>query len=186
MSYSKIHFCGKKWLPRIHGEHKEENKVKTIIKQLLQKLNLKEKIYFHLLQTINDKILLLENILIELKESISNETKSTAGDKYETARAMLHLEQENIIKQLWNANDQRKELELIDITRSSPKVSNGSLITTDKDFFFISIGFGKVIIDSKTIIALSSKSPLGKILMEKKVWDTCFYASQNYVITDIS
>jgi len=149
-------------------------------------LNLKEKIYIHLLQTINDKILSLENILTELKESISNETKSTAGDKYETARAMLHLEQENIIKQLWNAKDQRKELELIDITRSSAKVSNGSLITTDKDSFFISIGFGKVIIDSKTVIALSSKSPLGKIFMEKKVWDTCFYASQNYVITDIS
>ena len=72
-------------------------------------MNIKEKIFSHLLTTINDKILSLENILIELKESISNETKSTAGDKYETARAMLHLEQENIFKQLRNANDQRRK-----------------------------------------------------------------------------
>ncbi|MBK7566880.1 MAG: hypothetical protein IPI31_03565 [Bacteroidetes bacterium] len=149
-------------------------------------MNIKEKIYSHLLTTINDKILSLENILIELKESISNETKSTAGDKYETARAMLHLEQENIFKQLRNANDQRKELELIDISKNSPFVSNGSLITTDKDSFFISIGFGKVEINSKTIIVLSSKSPLGKIFMEKRVGDACFYLSQTYFITAIA
>ena len=148
-------------------------------------MNIKEKIYSHLLTTINDKILSLENILIELKESISNETKSTAGDKYETARAMLHLEQENIFKQLRNANDQRKELELIDISKNSPTVINGSLITTDKDSFFISIGFGKVEINSKTIIALS-KSPLGKIFMEKRVGDACFYLSQTYFITAIA
>ncbi len=148
-------------------------------------LNIKEKIYYHLLKTINDKILSLENILVELKESISNETKSTAGDKYETARAMLHLEQENIFKQLQNANDQRRELELIDFGKRSNIVSNGSLITTDKDSFFISIGFGKMVMDSKTIVALSSKSPLGSIFMEKQVGDSCTYLSQTYLILSI-
>ena len=157
----------------------------TNLLSTFHQLKIKEKIYYHLLQIINDKILSLENILLELKESISNETKSTAGDKYETARAMLHLEQENIIKQLWNANDQRKELELIDITKTPSMVTNGSLITTDKDSFFISIGFGKVILESKTIFALSSKSPLGKIFMGKRVGYTCSFGSQTYVITDI-
>lgn len=148
-------------------------------------MNIKEKIYSHLLKTINDKILSLENILLELKESISNETKSTAGDKYETARAMLHLEQENIFKQLQNAIDQRRELELIDISKRSIVVSQGSLIITDKDSFFISIGFGKMLIDSKTIVALSSKSPLGRIFIEKRVGDTCSYLSQTYLIMSI-
>lgn len=149
-------------------------------------MNIKEKIYYQLLKTINDKILSLENILIELKESISNEIKSTAGDKYETARAMLHQEQENISKQLWNAIHQRKELESIDIFKTSPIASTGSLVTTDKELFFISIGYGKVEIDRKTIIVLSAYSPLGKILNAKRIGDSVTYGTQIYVITDIS
>ncbi len=149
-------------------------------------MNIKAKIYSHLLKTINDKIFSLENILRELKESISNETKSTAGDKYETARAMLHLEQENIIKQLWNATDQRKELELIDISKTSSLVLHGSLVTTDNGTFFISIGFGKLELDSQTITVLSSKSPLGRQFTAKSVGDSCYFGSQTYVITSIS
>ena len=49
------------------------------------KMKLKQKIYNHYLQVIHDKVAMLQNILTDLKESGSNETKSTAGDKHETA-----------------------------------------------------------------------------------------------------
>ena len=56
-------------------------------------MTLKQKIYKHYQQLINDKVQQLQKVLTDLKESSSNETKSTAGDKHETALAMLQIEQ---------------------------------------------------------------------------------------------
>ncbi len=58
-------------------------------------MTLKQKIHGHTLEIINAKISLLQKVLADLKESGSNETKSTAGDKHETALAMLQIEQAN-------------------------------------------------------------------------------------------
>ena len=63
-------------------------------------MTLKQKVYNHYLQAVNDKIKELQQVLTELKESASNETKSTAGDKHETALAMLQIEQANVQGQL--------------------------------------------------------------------------------------
>jgi hypothetical protein len=43
---------------------------------------------------------MLQQVLADLKESGANETKSTAGDKHETALAMLQIEQANTRGQL--------------------------------------------------------------------------------------
>ncbi|MEO7835677.1 MAG: hypothetical protein ABIR50_10180, partial [Ginsengibacter sp.] len=66
-------------------------------------MKLKQKIYNHYLNLINDKVVMLQKTLAELKESGTNETKSTAGDKHETALAMLQIEQANVCGQLQDA-----------------------------------------------------------------------------------
>lgn len=58
-------------------------------------MSFKEKVYQQYLQLVNDKIVSLQKILNELSDSAKNETKSTAGDKHETALAMLQQEQQN-------------------------------------------------------------------------------------------
>ena len=63
-------------------------------------MTFKERVYQQFLQLIKDKILSLETILNDLNESAKNETKSTAGDKHETALAMLQIEQENTRKKI--------------------------------------------------------------------------------------
>jgi hypothetical protein len=63
-------------------------------------MTLKQKIYNYYLQVINDKVYMLQQVLADLKESGANETKSTAGDKHETALAMLQIEQANTRGQL--------------------------------------------------------------------------------------
>lgn len=63
-------------------------------------MTFKQKIHTHCLQLVDDKILELETILRELNESAANNTKSSAGDKHETERAMVQIEQEAIGKQL--------------------------------------------------------------------------------------
>ena len=107
-------------------------------------MTLKEKIYNHYLQIISTKINMLQQVLADLKESGSNETKSTAGDKHETALAMLQIEQANTRGQLQEALIQKAALEKINPAVSAKMILNGSLVKTNKGYFFVSIALGKI------------------------------------------
>lgn len=148
-------------------------------------MDLKHKIYNHYLNLINDKIAMLQQVLADLKESGSNETKSTAGDKHETALAMLQIEQANTRGQLQEVLLQKSALEKINPTISASVVVNGSIIKTDKGYFFMSIAAGKTIIDNNSIIALSPQSPLGKKMMGLYTSDIAEMNGITYVITGI-
>ena len=126
---------------------------------------MKQKVYDHYLQVLNDKLSSLRQVLEDLKENSSNETKSTAGDKHETALAMLQIEQANIGAQVQDVREKKAALERIDPTLSSSAIVPGSLVKTDKGYLFISIALGKATIDGIPVIALSPQSPLGQKLM---------------------
>jgi hypothetical protein len=125
-------------------------------------MTLKEKIYQHYLAVINNKIQLLQEILADLKESGANETKSTAGDKHETALAMLQIEQANKREQLKELVAQKTALERIDPAIIARAILNGSLIKTNRGYFFMSVALGKAVVNDITVIAVSPQSPLGK------------------------
>ena len=146
---------------------------------------LKQKIYAHCVQLLNDKISSLKNILEELTESVKSDTKSSAGDKHETARAMVQIEQETIGKQLNEAMEQKSLLEKINPAINSSQIVRGSLVETNKGYLFLSIAFGKIIVDNKTIVAISPQSPLGIKLMGLKINDSTDINGMNYFIENI-
>ena len=145
-------------------------------------MTLKEKIYYHYLQMVNDKLGMLQNVLAGLKESGSNETKSTAGDKHETALAMLQIEQANFRAQLQEALLQKALLGKINPLITAAFVVNGSLIKTNRGYLFMSIALGKKVINDITVTSLSPQSPLGHQLMGLKVNDVAEINSIQYVI----
>ncbi|MEI9959359.1 MAG: hypothetical protein WDM90_24270 [Ferruginibacter sp.] len=148
-------------------------------------MTFKEKIYYHYLQVINDKVNLLQKTLADLKESGSNETKSTAGDKHETALAMLQIEQANTREQLKEAVAQKVAIEKINPLIIAVTILNGSLIKTDRGYFYMSIALGKAVIDQTNIIALSPQSPLGSKLMGAKIGDVIEMNNNRYIIQNI-
>ena len=127
----------------------------------------------------------LQQQLSDLKESTANETKSTAGDKYETARAMLQIEQDNTRRQLQEAMEQQSIFTAIDITIPSKEIIRGSLVKTNKGYLFLSVALGKIIADGIAVIALSPQSPLGKQLMGLQVNDSTAINSVTYSIEEI-
>lgn len=145
-------------------------------------MTLKQKVYEHYLQVVNDKLSSLEQVLADLKESGSNETKSTAGDKHETALAMLQIEQANVGAQLQDVLEKKAMLQKIDPALSSSKVVNGSLIKTDNGYLFISTALGKATIDGNPVIALSPQSPLGQKLIGLSTGDVAAINNNKYVI----
>jgi hypothetical protein len=148
-------------------------------------MTFKQKIYNHFLQIVNDKVNLLQQVLADLKESGTNETKSTAGDKHETALAMLQIEQANTRGQLQVAFEQKAALEKINPVIVADEVVNGSLIKTNQGYLFLSIALGKAIIDNNTVIALSSQSPLGQKLMGLRITDIAEINNSSYLIQSI-
>ena len=148
-------------------------------------MTLKQKIYNHYLQLINDKVNLLQQVLADLKESGTNETKSTAGDKHETALAMLQIEQANTRAQLKEVLEQKAVLERINPALSSVKIVNGTLIKTDRGWLYMSTALGKAAVEGITVIALSPQSPLGKKMMGLTVTDTVEMNNTRYTIESL-
>lgn len=148
-------------------------------------MTLKQKIYNHYRQVIADKIAMLQKVLDDLKESGANETKSTAGDKHETALAMLQIEQANTRAQLQKVLTQKAALEKINPALSATMIVNGSLIKTNHGYLFMSIASGKAVIDNMGVIALSPLSPLGQKLMGLKTGDAAMINETAYRIESI-
>lgn len=148
-------------------------------------MSLKQKVYDHYMQVVNERLISLQKVLADLKESGSNETKSTAGDKHETALAMLQIEQANVGAQLQDVLEKKAALEKIDPALSSAKIVNGSLVKTDKGYLFISVASGKATIDGNPVIALSPQSPLGQKLVGLSTGDVATINNTKYVIERI-
>ncbi len=148
-------------------------------------MTLKLKIHQHFLQVINDKIALYQQVLADLKESGTNETKSTAGDKHETALAMLQIEQANTRSQLNDVLAKKVVLEKINPVLIASVILNGSLVKTNHGYFYLSIALGKAIIDDIVVVAISLQSPLGEKLMGLKVGDAAIINNHKYVIENI-
>ena len=149
-------------------------------------MTLKQKIYNHYLQLVNERIKSLQQVLADLRESGANETKSTAGDKHETALAMIQIEQVNINNQLDGILLQKATLEKINPAISVPRVANGSLIKTNKGYLFLSIAVGKANIDGITVTALSPQSPLGIKLLGLNVGEIAEVNHNRFVIESIA
>ncbi len=149
-------------------------------------MTLKQKIYSHYSQVVNDKISLLQTVLADLKESGANETKSTAGDKHETALAMLQIEQANIGGQLSEALNQKAAFEKINHAVISSVIVKGSLVKTNKGHFFMSIALGKATLEGIGITALSPQSPLGVKMMGLRVGDSAEINNNLYEIESIA
>jgi len=146
---------------------------------------LKQKVYDYYLQYIMGKIQMLQDILDGLKESGSNETKSTAGDKHETALAMLQIEQSNTREQMRKTLLQKNQMEMINPALGTTVVANGSLVKTDRGYFFMSLALGKAEIDGMFVMAISAQSPLGEKITGLKVGDKVAVNNVVYVIEKI-
>jgi transcription elongation GreA/GreB family factor len=116
------------------------------------------------MQTVQDR-------LASIEESRNEETKSSAGDKYETGRAMMQMEEDKAQKQLSEILLIQKALSEINCEQSSEYVRPGSLVITDRGRFYMAVGVGKVKYDNEPYFCISPNSPIGGLLVGKKEGD---------------
>ena len=105
------------------------------------------------------------------QESANGESKSSAGDKYETSRAMGQLDRDMHARMYQQTLEERKLVERIDESLIYKKGALGAFLQTTMGDFFLSVSIGNINIDEKPIMIISPQSPIGALLMGKIVVD---------------
>lgn len=135
-------------------------------------MSLKEKTYQTLLAAIERSITTARSAMLAAQDSRDNETKSSAGDKFETGRAMMQIESEKNKVQLLKAIKLKKELTQINIQPAKTIIKVGSLVTTKTGIYFLAIGIGKVKVEEQNVFCISMASPIGQVLNGLAVGDS--------------
>ena len=132
--------------------------------------NLKNLLFDHCENHINNKLKNYLKIDQELFKSLNEETKSSAGDKHETTRAMIQIEREKNSNRVKEIESLKKNLVLVkSIEPSNISVKIGSIIFTTNNNYFISISSEIYKSDIIKIYCVSPNTPIAKAYLGKKV-----------------
>ncbi|GGZ28828.1 hypothetical protein GCM10007049_22340 [Echinicola pacifica] len=132
---------------------------------------------------LNSKKAELEASLVELKQSAASDTKSSAGDKYETGREMVRQEMDKATNVLAEYNKQSQILSGIDPNSVHEKVQVGSLVITDKAFLFIAAAIGQLKINGQVVFVISPHAPLAQSMLGKSLGDRINFGQISHKIT---
>lgn len=121
----------------------------------------------------------------QLNDAIANETKSSAGDKFETSREMMNQEKSKIADQLQKQNLFKTQLNAIR-QQALNVVEFGAFVCTNHTNFFITAALGKIEMKDITFFAISVEAPLFKAMQGKKVGEEFAFRNNVYQIKSIT
>jgi len=107
--------------------------------------------------------------LAHLDEAAAGETKSSAGDKYETAREMISQARRMQLERCDKAARGLEWLSQLEPTRVYEAAAAGCLIETDKIAYLLGILTESVTVESVVVQGLTLASPLGQALKGARV-----------------
>lgn len=120
------------------------------------------------------------------QQSQGEETKSSAGDKYETGREMMQQETNRNMAQLTEANKLKVALSAIPVDGApSATVQPGSLVITNNGKFYIAISAGTLTYNNDTYFAVSAASPIGTLLRGKSRNQSFSLNNKVYIIQSV-
>ena len=146
---------------------------------------LKEKLYKQCLDYVKTRMEAAEQGIRETQEAQNDDTKSSAGDKYETGREMMQQETDRYMAQLDEANKLRVALGMINITETFTTAGPGSVIFTSNGNFYLAIGAGMIQVDEVNFYAISPASPIGLKLTGQKAGSQFSLNGKTYLVEAI-
>ncbi len=127
-----------------------------------------------------------EIALKQSQEASNDDTKSSAGDKFETTREMVSQDIARTKNLLFDGQQNLQLLiSLESVPSSGDTVRNGSLVYTSKGIFYISISAGQIKVEDQLVFAISSASPIGKLMIGKKKGESFSFNQNSYTVENI-
>jgi hypothetical protein len=130
------------------------------------------------------KLEIIAQELKHLSQAIAEDTKSSAGDKYETSREMANLEKGKLQSQSSGFNKSLSVLNSLPLS-ASKKIGHGSLIQTEKAWIYIAVSLGQVFISEKEVLVISPAAPLAQLMSGRGKEDSINFRDNNYQIVSI-
>lgn len=146
---------------------------------------IKKVLYEKCIGYANERISSIENALLASHEASVNDTKSSAGDKYETTREMMQQEISRNSQQLMEAKKLRMALDKFNPEGTSDTIKQGSFVVTSGGDFYISISAGQLMAADRSVYAISAHSPIGRLMIGLKAGDSVEMNSKVFVILEV-
>lgn len=146
---------------------------------------LKHKLVEACQEYIDRRIATATTAMNDAQRSANEEGKSSAGDKYETGRAMMQIERDQAANQLEEALKLKGVIDQLNPDVQHESVSLGSIVITTQFNVFIAIGAGKIKVDDYDFLVVGTHSPLGKELLGRKTQEQFIFNRQPNTIVKI-
>jgi hypothetical protein len=147
-------------------------------------MNIKQRLLAHCQQYVTQRLDTINDALEAARQAANEEGKSSVGDKYETGRAMMQLEQEKLALQLAEAQQLQQVLDRIHLEKLPPGIGEGHLVNSGQGNYFIAISAGKLELEGQLYYLISLASPIGAALAGHKTGDTVSFRGQSIPILE--
>ena len=156
-----------------------------IPKSKAQKLKWKQQLKATCIDILQQRINTSEQAMNDAQDSANNEDKSSAGDKYETSRAMGQLDRDMNAKQMEEAQRQLAAINSIATDAFYDSITTGSVVVSKDHLFFISLGLGSTVIDKHLVVLLSPHAPVASAMMSRKSGEKFAFNGKQIEILDV-
>ena len=146
---------------------------------------MREKLLAKCADYVEERVSRLQSSIKDLEHDLGNETKSSAGDKYETSREMMNTEINKLQNQLQSFKKLKEVLAVIENRKVSTTVQLGSIVKTDAANYFISIPVGEIKVEEEKFYAIGLNSPIGKLLLGKEKGEQFIFQQKEFSIKKI-
>ncbi len=148
-------------------------------------VDVKQHLHAHCHVYVEERINTATRAIHAAQAAANEESKSSAGDKYETGRAMAQLEIEKHSTQLAEAQKLKKTLERIGTAQSSGSIQAGSLVITNQGNFYIAIAATPIDIEGKSYFSISSFSPIAQRVLGLRTGDQFIFNGKDFMIGEV-
>jgi hypothetical protein len=128
----------------------------------------------------------LQEMFDDLQDGLANDTKSSAGDKYETSREMSQQEVKKIAAQLAEVNRQLALLHQLEAAPCVESITSGTLVQTTGGYFLIGVPVGTISVNGVSVYCISATAPMAQAFIHKKAGETLSFNGKTWQITAIS
>lgn len=134
---------------------------------------------------VEERLSKIDVAIKDLEDALKLETKCSMGDKYETGRAMLHLEFEKLSVQHEQYQKLRKTVRMINPKVTLQKAGFGAVVETQQANYFIAIPAGEIVLDDKIYYGVGAAAPIARALEGKKEKEEVIFNGNELTITQV-
>ncbi len=147
---------------------------------------LKPAVHAHCLGLVRERIALVEAGIADARTSAQSDTKSSAGDKHETSRAMAQLEIDKQQVSLGNLLAMQDVLMRLDPTRTHARMGEGALVRTDSGLFYVAVGLGRMEVNGQDVQVISPQAPLVALLKSLDIGGSAVFNGRSYALLQVA